>query len=204
MVNPGTLPLAIIRGIEFPEQLLQCKDENAQVSIDGGAESLYLLSGWFGGYELFILPGASSWFLYYNQVAASYVIAQLLTTGALTNYFLSAGLTEATGSYTGQGSLAGHTAVATDHPVDLTNYTVEAVVRRNSLAVVALDLNPSISDAVNGEITIPAITSVATRDLDLYGTFRWDLVLINGAGERFPPPVLGPFTISDNITQKAS
>jgi len=204
MVNPGTLALSIIRGIEFPALVLQCKDENVQVSVDGGANSLYMLCGWFSGYELFILSGAPSWFVYFNPVAATYVIAQTLTTGALTNYYLSVGLTEPTGSYTGQGTLAGHTAVATDHPVDLTGYTAGAVVRRNSLADVALDLNPSITNATNGEITIPAITSAATRDLDFTGTFRWDLVLLNGALERFGPYVTGPFTVSDNITQKPS
>lgn len=202
MVSPGTLPLSIIRGTYFPGRILQAKDESVSVTgtLVPDATGTFIPSGNFSGYPLFILAGSPSTFLYYNPSEASYVIAVLLTEGALSNYWSPAApLLEPTGTYLPHGANSG-TATATDHPVDLTGYTVEAVVRRNSSADITLDLNPSITDAVNGEITIPPIGSSDTEDFDFVGTFRWDLMLIAG-GNRFGPYVKGPFVVSDNITQ---
>lgn len=208
MVTPGILPLSIIRGIEFPSRVLLCRDESVVVTgtLNPDVTGTYVPSGTFSGYPLFILAGAPSTFLYFNAADASYVIARILTTGALTDYWLpSSPLIEPTGDYVGQGSNTG-TASATDHPVDLSGFTAEAVVRRNEKSEVYLNLHPVITDAVNGEITIPVIYSSDTANLEFVGTFNWDLVLI-GSGtpptplERLGPYVKGPFTVSDNITQ---
>lgn len=202
MVNPGTLPLSIIRGTYFPGRILQAKDESVVVTgtLSPDVTGTFIPSGNYNGYPLFILPGAPATFLYYSPPAMSYIIARTLSDSGLTDFWVpSSPLTEPTGTYLGQGAFTG-TATATDHPVDLTGYTVEAVVRRNSTAKVTLDLNPSITNAVNGEITIPPIPSSDTEDFDFVGTFRWDLMLIAG-GNRYGPYVKGPFVVTDNITQ---
>lgn len=203
MVAPGTLLLSITRGIQFEERILQCKDANVAVTSDqSGVTGTYVTSGQFGGYDLFILSGAPGWFLYFNAAAATYVIAQTLTTAALTNYFLSTALTDPNGNYTGQGTYTGKSATATDNPTDLTGLAAEALVRRSTdpKSETVLDLQPVVTNAVAGEITIPAISKTVTETFRL-GNFHWDLVLRDTTTqERFGPFVQGPFPISDNIT----
>ncbi len=202
-VQPGPLPLSIIRGIAFPSIILRCVDNGVTVTgtLNPNVAGTFQPSGQFSGYDLFILPGAPATFLYFNPVEASYVIARLLTTAALTDYWSPAApLTEPTGTYVNHGANSG-TATADDHPVDLTGITPYAEVRRTPESDVTLDLNPSVTDAATGEITIPAISSDDTQDFDFIGTFNWDLVLVNGGGERFGPYVKGPFVVADNITQ---
>jgi hypothetical protein len=80
----------------------------------------------------------------------------------------------------------------------------EAKVRRSEKpgAEVILDLNPSVTDALLGQITIPGITKDTTDALEFVGDFRWDLVLVRQLdGERFGPFAKGRFVVSDNITQ---
>jgi len=202
-VNPGPLPLSITRGIAFSSVILRCVDNGVTVTgaLFPSATGVYLPCGQFSGYDLFILPGAPSTFLYFNAVAASYVIARLLTTAALTDYWSPAApLTEPTGTYAPHGANTG-TATADDHPVDLTGLTVEAVVRRTDESDVVIDLNPSVTNAAAGQITIPAMTTTTTKNMDFVGTFGWDLVLVNGSGDRFGPYVSGPFVVQDNTTQ---
>src|SRR6266478_373390 len=177
MILPGTLPLSIIRGIAFDGVVLRCSD--GKVTVSGTLSP--------------------------NAAAASFVIARLLTTAALTDYWSpTVPLTdEPTGTYLPHGANTG-TATATDHPTDLTGLTPKAEVKRTSNSDVTLDLNPSITDLATAEVTIPGISTNDTRDMDFVGTFRWDLVFESGAGERFGPYVKGPFTVSDNITQKPS
>lgn len=204
-VLPGYLPLSIIRGIEFQGRILRCADENVSVTgtLSPNVVGTFILSGQFGGYDLFVLPGAPSTFLYYNAAATSYVIARLLTTAALTDYWKpSSNITVPTGSYVAHGANSG-TATATDHTIDLTGFTAEAEVKRNANSDVILDLNPSVSDPTNGEITIPGITSTDTQDIEDVGTFQWDLVL-KSSGERVGVYLKGPFVVSDNITQPAN
>ncbi len=207
MILPGTLPLSIIRGIAFDGVVLRCSDGKVTVSgtLSPNAAGLYVPSGEFANHELFVLDGAPSTFLYFNAAAASFVIARLLTTAALTDYWSpTVPLTdEPTGTYLPHGANTG-TATATDHPTDLTGLTPKAEVKRTSNSDVTLDLNPSITDLATAEVTIPGISTNDTRDMDFVGTFRWDLVFESGAGERFGPYVKGPFTVSDNITQKPS
>lgn len=202
MIQPGTLPLSVIRGIAFGGVVLQCKDDSVVVTgtLTPDVTGTYVPCGTFSGYPLFVLEGSPSTYIYYNPVAGTYIIARTLSTGGLTDFWVpSPQITEPTGTYLPAGAYSG-TATATDHPVDLTGYAPEAVVRRSSQADIALDLNPSITDAPNGEITIPVISSDDTEDFDFVGTFNWDLVLVGG-GERFGPYLKGPFIVSDNITQ---
>ncbi len=207
MILPGTLPLSIIRGIEFEGAILRLSDQNATVTgtLNPNVVGTFSLTGQFGGYDLYVLTGAPSTFLYFNAAAASYVIARLLTTAALTDYWSPASpiIDDPTGTYDPHGANTG-TATVTDHPVDLTGLTPEADVKRTSGSSVALDLNPSVTNAGIGEITIPPMTTVQTQDLDFIGTFNWDLVLGDGGGGRTGPYVKGPFLLSDNITQPAN
>ena len=202
-VNPGPYPLSITRGIKFGPVILRCVDNGVTVTgtLNPNVIGVFQPSGQFAGYDLFILPGAPSTFLYFNAVAASYVIARLLTTAALTDYWSPAApLTEPTGTYVAHGANTG-TATADDHPVDLTGITSEAVVRRTDESDVVIDLNPSVTNAATGEITIPAMTTTTTKNMDFVGTFGWDLVLVNGGGDRFGPYISGPFVVGDNTTQ---
>jgi hypothetical protein len=202
VVNPGDLPLSIIRGIEFDSVVLLCRDDSVVVTgtLSPNVVGTYIPCGLFNNYPLFILAGNPSTFLYRHPIALTYVISRTLSTGAFADYWLGTpGLTDPTGTYAPQGANTG-TATATDNPVDLTGYGVEAKVRRNEDSEVFLDLNPSITTPATGEITIPAMTATVTAALGFTGKFRWDLVLTN-AGNRFGPFVKGAFTVSDNITQ---
>ncbi len=204
-VNPGPLPLSIIRGIAFPTIILRCVDNGVTVTgtLVPDVTGVFQPCGQFAGYDLFILTGAPSTFLYFNAVAGCYVIARLLTTAALTDYWAQANPSsppEPTGSYAANGANSG-TATADDHPIDLTGITPYAEVRRTPESDVTLDLNPSVTDAATGEITIPPISTADTQDYDFTGTFNWDLVLVNGSGDRFGPYIKGPFVVADNITQ---
>jgi hypothetical protein len=202
-VNPGNLPLSIIRGIEFDSVVLQFRDEGVTVTgtLNPNVAGTFTPHGTFGAYPLFILEGSPSTFLYFNTTAASYVIARLLTQAALIDFWVPAApITEPTGTYVPQGANTG-TATATDHPVDLTGYGVEAKVRRTvNASDVFIDLNPSITTPATGEITIPSMNAATTNALGFTGNFMWDLVLTL-AGDRFGPYVKGSFTVSDNITQ---
>jgi hypothetical protein len=204
MVNPGTYDISIVRGIETDTIILQCRDDSVVVSgtLAPNVAGVFVPSGTYASYPLFILEATPSAFCYFHPIALTYVIAQILTDGSLTNYWLSPpGTTEPTASYAPQGANTG-TAVATDHPVDLSGYGASAHVRRTVNATdVLIDLNPSITDPTTGEITIPALTSAQTLALPFTGKFMWDLVL-GLLGNRFGPFIKGSYTVSDNITQQ--
>lgn len=206
MILPGTLPLSIIRGIEFEGAVLRLADQDVTVTgtLNPNVTGTFKFSGQFDGYDLFVLEGAPSTFIYYNAAATSYVMARLLTTAALTDYWSPAApiLDDPTGSYVAHGANTG-TATVTDHPVDISGFTSEAVAKRNTSSEVTLDLNPSITNGPIGEITIPPISTNDTRDMEFVGTFNWDLVLVDNGGARTGPYVKGPLTISDNQTQPA-
>jgi hypothetical protein len=183
--------------------ILQCKDEGVSVTgtLSPNVVGTFVITGQFGGYDLYVLPGTPSTFLYYNAAATSYVIARILTTAALTDYWVPAApITVANGTYVAHGANSG-TATADLNPVDLTDFTPKAEVKRKTDSQIILDLNPSVTDAVNGEITIPAMTSNTTQDFEFIGTFNWDLVLVNSSMERVAVIVRGNFVVTDNITQ---
>ena len=202
-VNPGPLPLSITRGIAFSSVILRCVDNGVTVTgtLSPDVTGTYQPCGQYNGYDLFILPGTPATFLFFSVPATSYVIARTLTSGGLSDLWVpSSPLTEPTGDYIGAGAFTG-TATADDHPVDLTGITPEAMVRRTTDSDVVIDLNPSVTNAATGEITIPAMTTTTTKNMDFVGTFGWDLVLVNGNGDRFGPYISGPFVVKDNITQ---
>lgn len=74
----------------------------------------YTRQGSFSGYPLYVLAGATTYFLFYNADAATYVISTILTTGALTTGWVPAtDLTQPTGSYsTNVGGTTGTATVA--------------------------------------------------------------------------------------------
>lgn len=204
MVNPGIYPLSITRGIAFEQIIFQCKDKNVTVTgtLNPDATGTYVPSGNYNGLPLFILNSTPAFFIFYSPTYNNYVLARSLTDGALADgWFPAPAITEPTGSYAPAGTYTG-TATVTDHPVDLTNFTVEAHARREpGEGEVIVDFNPSITDVNNGEITIPAMTKVQTAAIDFTGSFHWDLVLIDQVGNRDLVAVKGSLTISDNVTQ---
>ena len=204
MIAPGILPLSIIRGIQFDSLILQFSNQNVTVSgtLNPNVAGTFINSGTFATYPLYVLEGSPSAFCYYNTTATSYVIARILTDAALTDYWVPAApITSPTGTYLPQGANTG-TATVTNQVIDLTGYGVEARVRRTvNASDVLIDLNPSVTNAVGGQITIPAINATNTDALGFVGKFMWDLVLTQPGNSRFGPYVTGSFTISDNITQ---
>ncbi len=204
-VLPGTLPLTINRGTAFPSVILRLTDEDVTVSgtLSPNVAGTFTVHGTFGNYDLFILEGSPSTFLYFNTTAASFVIARVLTQAALTDYWVPAApITSPTGTYVAHGANTG-TATVTNHPVDLTGYTPETQVRRQPFGGLVLQLSSSVTDIPGGEITIAAMTAAQTRVIESHGNFDWDLVLAT-VTDRFGPYVKGPFTISDNITQETA
>jgi len=204
-ILPGILPLTINRGTAFDSVILRLTDEDVTVSgtLNPNVAGTFTIHGSFGNYDLFILEGSPSTFLYYNTTATSYVIARILTQAALTDYWVPAApITSPTGTYAPQGANTG-TATVTNHPVDLTTYTPEAQVRRQPFGGLVLTLDTSVTNAAGGEITIASMTGDETRVIESHGNFNWDLVL-STASDRFGPYVKGSFTISDNITQASS
>lgn len=207
MAAPGILAFSVIRGIQFDQVILQCRDDKLVVSGTAFLNVLgtYVPSGTFNAKDLYVKAGNPVWFIYFHSGVGSYIIAELLTTGSVTDYFgPSVGLftDEPTGPYVGVGANTG-TLTADDNPVDLTGYSAEAKVRRSEKigSEVVLDLGPVVTNFAFGEITIPAISKVDTEAIPIIGEFRWDLVLVNiGSGERFGPFARGQFLISDNIT----
>lgn len=77
------------------------------------AAGTFIRQGQFGGYPMYTKEGTTTYFLYFNAAASSYVIAITLTSAALTNYWLPSVVTlTPLGSYVGHGTAAG-TAVVT-------------------------------------------------------------------------------------------
>jgi hypothetical protein len=204
---PGILSFSLIRGIQFDQVILQCRNDQLVVSGDAFLNVLgtYVPSGTFNGKDLYVKAGDPVWFIYFHSGLGTYIIAQLLTTGSVSDYFgPNVGLftDEATGPYVGVGANTGN-LTADDNPVDLTGYSAEAKVRRSEKigSEMVLDLQPTITNFSFGEITIPAISKDDTEAIDIIGEFKWDLVLVNtGTQERFGPFARGQFLISDNIT----
>jgi hypothetical protein len=83
--------------------------------------------------------------------------------------------------------------------VDLTGWSVFAEVRQLPFNSVILDLNPSITDAANGEVTI-TLTDEVTATLRA-GSHKWDIMLENPGGERLGPYLQGEFVVQGMITQ---
>src|ERR1700746_3371352 len=106
MVDPGILPFTLIRGIDFTEVILQCRDQGVLVTgtLTPDVTGVYNFNGYFNNRPLFILTGAPSTFIYFHPIALSYLISRTLSTGGFTDYWLLIPQsTEPTGTYTPVG-----------------------------------------------------------------------------------------------------
>lgn len=81
--------------------------------------------------------------------------------------------------------------------VDLTGATVAAKIRRDDGTIIH-DIAPSISDAVNGEITM-GITDEQTAALQP-GVYSWDLLITTAEGDTLPPIVGGACHVDRTAT----
>lgn len=82
--------------------------------------------------------------------------------------------------------------------VNITGFTVSAQVRATSGGTVIIDLSPSITDAVNGQITIPTINDETTLTYTA-GNYFWDLLLEDGSDNN-QKMLTGSFIIENKIT----
>lgn len=87
-----------------------------------------------------------------------------------------------------------------NNPVNLTGWEAFAQVRPKPGGTIILDLTPSITDPVNGVITIPKMTDEATYNLKI-GNFNWDLILEDPTGDRRGIYIQGSFNITGSITK---
>ncbi len=77
--------------------------------------------------------------------------------------------------------------------VDITGWSAFAEARQRPSGCLAFDIEPEITDAAAGEITIE-FTDAETALLPI-GRYGWDLVLENPSGERFGPFAAGCATV---------
>lgn len=87
-------------------------------------------------------------------------------------------------------------------PQDITGWTPWSEVRSAPDQTLILNLNPAISDAPNGIVTVPAIQDEQTILLP-EGKYKWDFTMEDPAGQRFGPYIKGSFIIKSKITQGA-
>lgn len=85
---------------------------------------------------------------------------------------------------------------------NLTGWSVYAELRENPSQALLLNLAPTITNAVAGEITVPAIAYAVTGTL-AEGNDVWDLVLQNPAGQRLGPMIGGSVAVVKPVTQPA-
>lgn len=84
-------------------------------------------------------------------------------------------------------------------PFDLTGYSAEAQVRVEPGGDVILDLEPIVTDAANGEITLATFTDEETA-LYVAGVYQWDLILTSVTNEVTGRYLAGQFYIVNKIT----
>lgn len=85
-------------------------------------------------------------------------------------------------------------------PQDITGWIPWAEVRTAPDQTLVLNLNPFISDALQGIVTIPTIQDEQTILLT-EGKYKWDFTMQDPAGQRLGPYVRGSFSIKSKITQ---
>ncbi len=84
-------------------------------------------------------------------------------------------------------------------PVDLTGWSVYAHARKKPSIAIAFDLAPEITDEAGGEIQIaPAAADTAEYP---EGSFIWDVILQNPAGDRIPYLANSQVTVRGMATQ---
>ena len=84
-------------------------------------------------------------------------------------------------------------------PFDLTGYTAQAEVRVQPDDTVILDLEPEVTDAVNGVITL-AVFDDETTEQYIAGVYQWDLIISTVDNEELGRFLAGQFYIVDKIT----
>lgn len=85
------------------------------------------------------------------------------------------------------------------NPVDLTGWTARAQVRKSYGSALLIDMNPVISDPVNGKVFLDV--SGAETSTVPQGSYKWDLVLVDNLGEIRGVFIRGKFIVFDKITQ---
>jgi hypothetical protein len=90
--------------------------ESGLVTVTGtlspDAAGSYVRNGSFDGYALYTKSGATTFFLYYNSAASSYVISTTLSTGAVTNKWVpTEPQTLVSGTYAAEGANTGAATV---------------------------------------------------------------------------------------------
>ncbi len=88
--------------------------------------------------------------------------------------------------------------------VDLTGYTAHSQARRIANDTVLQDLQASVTDPANGEVTIPKFTDETTIDFTLVTNGRWSLVLENSSGDWLPPIVAGAYSVVNSVTRDSA
>ena len=88
-------------------------------------------------------------------------------------------------------------------PIDLTGWSVfsEACLSPNNS--VEFSLNPVITSASGGEVTLSERTPAETKALTA-NSYTWDVVLQNPEGQRIPVDVGGTLTVSNINTKTIS
>lgn len=85
-------------------------------------------------------------------------------------------------------------------PKDITGWTPWAEIRTEPDEALILNLNPFISNAAIGEVTIPAVPDEQTILLT-DGKNKWDFTMEDPGGDRRGPFVRGSAVIKSKITQ---
>lgn len=87
-----------------------------------------------------------------------------------------------------------------DDPVPLTGFSVFAVGRPQIESPNQVDLEPAITNATGGVITIE-LTGDQTNQFTV-GDYVWDLVLEEPGGQRIPPILAGALKIVDYVSRE--
>lgn len=82
---------------------------------------------------------------------------------------------------------------------DLTGFSAAAQVRVEPGGDVILDLEPAVTNAVGGEITLTAFSDEETS-IYVAGVYHWDLILTNVTNSVSGRYLAGQFYIVDKIT----
>lgn len=85
-------------------------------------------------------------------------------------------------------------------PKDITGWTPWAEVRSDPDETLLINLNPSITNAAQGEVTVPEIPDETTITY-ANGKNKWDFTMEDPGGDRHGPYIRGSFIIKSKITQ---
>lgn len=92
-----------------------------------------------------------------------------------------------------------HCRNAANLPVNLTGWQAFAHARISSASPLAFDLFPTISDPINGVVSIGEFSIYQTMEFR-NGNYIWDLVLMNTADKRIGPLIGGTVVVETPST----